>query len=416
MMPRKFLLVSLSFVLLLGGMAGVASAAQQNVASVSQKGSLLVFPVVLTQSTIGTDTIITIGNDGASPVTVKCYWMNTDQEVSDFEFQLTANQPVWFSALTGEGSIAVSQFGDNETGELKCWAIDTSSDPESLRQYNHLYGSALFLDATGFPNPLAFEYNAWAFRLLSNISSPNPYSGPLILDGASNYDACPAYLTYDFFSAGSLYNNVGYAYSFLALSPCHQDLRQDRTPICAKAKYDIWNESEVKFTGAYSCIKCYFEEALQGVGQYEWQGCDLPTCKNTGFGGEKFFREVLHTDLGRFRVTPSTFSACQGVFAGYGQDGKTVVDACPPGNQYQTPFIGMRLTQVVNVPTIDYSYGVSTGSTAGAWVAPKPIPSILWDAGAGPLAPNRNAAATATKSSIGVGKTATPSIPKIFNP
>jgi hypothetical protein len=383
-MAKNRMLVSLAMVVILVGMVGVSAEAQQNVASVSKKGSLLVFPSIYTGNGEDWDTIVTIGNDGGSAVSVKCYWMDFDQNTWDFEFRITPNQPVWFSAKTGLGSIDVSQFGAQTSGELKCWAVDPTTDPESVKQFNQLYGSALQIK---FSTGSAFEYNAWAFALRGIPANP---SGPLTLNGATDYDACPAYLVYDFFAYGANVPSMAFGPSFLVLTPCQQDLRQDRSPICTKAKYDIWNENESKFTGAYQCLKCWAEELLVGTGQFIWSGCDLPDCKTTGVGGEKFIKSVLHTNLGRFRVTPSTFSACSGVFAQYDSDGETVVDRCAAAkDQYLTPFVGLMFT-AVGIDSQE-AWIATTGAGAGAWTAPKAIPQILWDAGAGPgLSGKRN--------------------------
>ncbi len=86
----------------------------------------------------------------------------------------------------------------------------------------------------------------------------------------------------------------------LTLVPCKQDLRQDRSPTCTKAKFDIWNSNETKFTGAYQCIKCWYEGVLDGI--------KAPS----GFGGEKFTFHSLHTYAARFRVQGIASSVCQG--------------------------------------------------------------------------------------------------------
>jgi hypothetical protein len=393
-MSKKQLFVSLVVAIVLTGMMAGFAEAQPNVGSVSKRGSLLIFPQIYTANHIDQgvtifDTIVQIGNDAAKPVTVKCYWMDWAQNTWDFEFTLTPYQPVWFSAKTGEGSINVSPFGVDLQGELKCWAVDTSTDPESLRQFNYLYGSATLLPDTSGISTIVFEYNAWAFALRSQPANP---TGPLTLNGTTDYDACPAYLSYNFFASGSsILDETFVGPTWLALSPCQQDLRQDRSPVCTKAKYDIWNENESKFTGAHQCIKCtsfYFHGIypLEVLGQSfaTWGGCDLGTkCKPVGVGGSKFSKAVLHTDMGRFRVTPSTFSACSGVFAKLGQDAKTVVDVCSSANQYQTPFVGVLMTSIFPGDLGQQQVVGSVGVGAGSWTAPKPIPQILWDADTG---------------------------------
>jgi hypothetical protein len=384
--------------------------AQSNVANVSKKGSLLIFPKIIT-STFGVDTIITIGNDYPAAVSVKCYWMDIDQKSWDFVFSLTANQPAWFSAKTGQGSIDVAGFGEEKEGELKCWAIKVLPDPnnpggtiENQIAWNDLYGTALTIFAISSP-PIAtsWEYNAYAFAA-RNIARGLPVGDPgtLLLNGSfvdPGYDACPAYLIFNFFAqddrfptgSGGLGNGLGFPVGStdLALVPCKQDFRQDSGPICSKVKFDIWNENESKLTGSYQCVKCWFEGVLSDIGTRVWGGCDLANltngkCKPTGFGGNKFTQSFLKTDLGRFRVTPDSFAACTGVFSKIGQDGKTPVDVCgDPLNQWKTPFLGLLITQL---GFFDPRLIATTPAYAGAWVAgppSQPIPGILWDPGIG---------------------------------
>jgi len=112
-MFKKTVVLSVAVALILLGLYVDPSAAQSNVTSVSKRGALLVWPKIEVSDT--TDTIIMIGNDGASNVTLKCYWMDKTQAAWDFEIELTAFQPVWFSARDGYGTYDVSQFGLNPT-------------------------------------------------------------------------------------------------------------------------------------------------------------------------------------------------------------------------------------------------------------------------------------------------------------
>jgi hypothetical protein len=343
-----------------------------------------------------------IGNDGAKSQTIKCYWMDKDQVPYDFELTLTAYQPIWFSALTGWGTYDVPPFGDNATGELKCWAIDIPTDAENqlekLYKYDYLYGNALIMDVL---TPRAFEYNAWAFAM--PLTQPIEHTN-LDLDG-KEYDACPAYLVYNFFAnGGSAAGVASFGASTLSLSPCQQDLRQDRIPICAKAKFDIWNENEAKLTGSYQCVKCYFEGVLTEIGTKIWQkmngtdACNLGAkCKKTGVGGTRFGYPVLHTDLGRFRVSPDTWPACKGVFAtmSFGPDGKeAVVDRCEPAaRQFKTPFVGVLLTEVAIFTEYD-AWAGTTGTGAGAFTTTTQPPAgfppyISWDRGVNYSVPQR---------------------------
>jgi hypothetical protein len=393
-MFKKTVVLSVAVALILLGLFVDPSAAQNNVTSTSKRGSLLVWPKIATSGNL--DTIIMIGNDAASGTTIKCYWMDDGQNTWDFEVALTAYQPAWFSAKTGNGSKGVSEFGtgvtENGIGELKCWAIDPSPTGasagtlEQLKKFNYLYGNAIIIDPDV---ERAFEYNAWSFFL--GTLDAGDVNGALKLDG-TQYDYCPGYLVYNFFSKGASLTTAGPSFgdSTLALAPCMQDLRQDRSPICAKAKFDVWNENENKLTGAYQCIKCWFEGVLTEIGTQTWDGCDLPTCKYTGVGGTKFAKGTLKTNMGRFRVSPDTFNACANVFKQYDLDDDSVVNLCPPENWVKTPFLGVLLTDV----KVDAATGAAnawagkTGTTAGTYTT-SPTPEIKWDPAENFQAPRR---------------------------
>ena len=392
-MLRTTLVYALAVALALCGSYALVSAAQ-NVANVSQKGSLLVFPRIDTSATGAIpsafrDTIVTIGNDNTQEVWVKCYWINRDQETSGFMFRLTANQPVWFRASDGAGSglydnlagvspMSASPFfpGDNTTGELKCWAVDAGDTTQIV--FNHLYGSAMIFDPS-YNN--AFQYPAWSFTARNAGTA-----GSMVLDGATCYDACPQYLLFNFFARDTAINqpdegfHATFLNSSLTLVPCHQDLRQDRFPTCTKAKFDIWNENEVKYTGTYQCVKCWFEGYLGDIGK-----------TRGGYGGSKFTFKNLHTVAGRFRVQGIASSACRDVFTATGMDGSQV-DPCwtDPADttnrgQVATPLLGIISTELGFDGGI-YPEAVTgtAANTAGAWGPPLdagkyPVPRILWD-------------------------------------
>jgi len=417
-MFKKAVILSVAVALITLGLFVDPSAAQ--VTNVTKRGSLLIYAKVNTFTSPAkvVDTVVTIGNDSASGTWVKCYWMDSTQKAWDFEFKLTGNMPAWFSAKTGEGSVEISEFGDNKTGELKCWAVDI--DPvqppipqppittEIAHKFNYLYGSAVIIQSLPYVN--AFEYPAWAFAF--NGAGDPPITSPpaLTLNGTDQYDACPAYLVYNFFAVGGYADGVTqFGDSTLSLTPCQQDLRQDFNPICTKAKFDVWNEDENKLTGAYQCVKCYFEGILEEIGFKTWADCDLTkltpngTCKKSGFGGLKFTKDNLHTDLGRFRVNPlaatDTFAACTSVFKKLDLDGKTVVDVCvagATGNEYRTPFVGVLLTELTAGGQVRAAG--TTGTAAGSFLSNTNLPGgaqyglspqIKWDAGEIQQAPVR---------------------------
>ncbi|MBW1982653.1 MAG: hypothetical protein JRJ12_15690, partial [Deltaproteobacteria bacterium] len=75
---------------------------------------------------------------------------------------------------------------------------------------------------------------------------------------------------------------------------------QDRKPTYTKLRFNIWNNDEVKYTGAYACMKCWYESFLSDLNAGAYQG--------VANGSEKFFYKNLHTETGRMRVQgiPST--------------------------------------------------------------------------------------------------------------
>jgi hypothetical protein len=152
----------------------------------SNKGSLLIFPLIdvrtpapvlggtgVSATVAPVDTLITLVNDASTPVLVKCYYRSSDtvptplassfqtaflKHSTDFTIPLTPNQPITWSARTGEvvNQIGVpprfvappfAVFADGarrETGELKCWAIGANGVQIN---HNHLFGVASIVGA-----------------------------------------------------------------------------------------------------------------------------------------------------------------------------------------------------------------------------------------------------------------------------
>jgi len=158
------------------------------------------------------------------------------------------------------------------------------------------------------------------------------------------------------------------------LVPCYQDLRQDRIPTCTKAKFDIWNENETKYTGAYRCIKCWFEGYLDEIATQQ---------PGKGFGGEKFVYGPLHTTVGRFRVTGVASTVCASAFG----------SLCT-GGQMESPLLGLINTEIkFENATIEKFNALAgtTATTAGFYqgpAGPNQFPWIKWDTqGEPPTAP-----------------------------
>jgi len=341
--------------------AGMALAAQ-DVANTSQKGSIIVWPKVVVErsdpkdpfSKVNTDTVITLANDWTSLVDVKCYWMDEYQGIQDFMFRLTKNQVVWFRASDGSGmegreAVVVTPF-EGVYGELKCWAVDVAGDTQI--SHNHMFGTATTYD---YLAGTAWEYSAWGFAARVGADGkplrgkPIGDPGQLRLTGENDgksYDACPQYLLGIFMANGSDWvddyqNVVDLSTTDLTLVPCRQDLRQDRTPTITKAQFDIWNEDEVKSTGAYLCFKCWIETPLRldpqridtkgfpctskaNDGTLQPLGCNENYGKvkaadgaTGGYIGHKNFDKFeswsLQTDYGFFRTTGVASTVCKWV-------------------------------------------------------------------------------------------------------
>ncbi|MDQ1335051.1 MAG: hypothetical protein QG552_2001, partial [Thermodesulfobacteriota bacterium] len=134
----------------------------------------------------------------------------------------------------------------------------------------------------------------------------------------------------------------GYAFNYLALLPCKEDLRDATFDFKTRVSFGIWNENEVKFTGLYRCINCDYQEYLGSL--------------KIGYT-PKFFQAInLHTSSGRFRV--------DGLAGGPGSGAAT------------TPLLGVMASRLVNsdvasidivgtTPTIS---GAATGSTIGGYI------------------------------------------------
>jgi hypothetical protein len=309
-------------VLALGALLALASLAQAapNVTNVSQKGSLLIFPDVRIDDEW--NTVIRIQNDGNLAVDVLCYWMDGNKNRVDFRFSITKTQAVWFDARSGSGTYQVNKFpqvkangkdnpylvspGKTEStdgaepylqGMLICWAVSETGRDQV--KWNHLSGNALVYS----PLEGAYDYAAYAFFVPNGHDKSQPgEGGGLVLDGVV-YDSCPLYQIGQFSPEdavdvernGPL--NLG---NRLAVSACDLRLNQDWIPTYTKLQFDVWNEYEVKYTGAFECSDSWHETSF---------GDDL----DAGAGNLDF--DTLGTWAGRYRVQGVSSSQCPGSVA-----------------------------------------------------------------------------------------------------
>jgi len=278
--------------------AGSAFAAQ-NVANTSQKGSLLVWPLI-TVDQAGengpTDTIIEISNDANATVHVECEYVNEQKGRVNFDFNLTAKQTASWDVLTRDGDqVHPAGFPTNPgsppfpgnafRGELICFA--TEAGRQFQVAWNHLTGTAtvIYLNDPASEQPKqAFKYNAWAFAARSttglasdNSSAPFGTPGKLKLTGDNAtgvYDACPAYNIANFMPNGATLGNVRTLDNDLSVVSCNQDLRESYIIHATKLDFTVWNSFENSFTGAYACVDSISTVNL-GVGPQVVQGSNF---------------------------------------------------------------------------------------------------------------------------------------------
>ncbi len=326
-------------------------------AGASQKGSLVFFPHVEVRwdaaGTVRQDTLLSIVNDYPAEVDVQLYLVNGDAPTAaivsgsppvlrerahpgwnrvDVQLTLTGEQPSFWSAANGAAGIypmSVLDPGppmgrpdpdpDNPGGRLirgyiVGWAVNAAG--HEIR-WNHLSGSAIILD---YARAAAWEYPPWAFQVRSGSQGAETLNclvvnldtgqcvateavpGRLDLDGRE-YDSCPERLQFQFSAAGdSIFRIPGTGVpvvtdTYLTLSLISSDLRQDNDgPLTTKAKFDIWNQNEVRFSGTERCITCWDSTLLM---------------EYTGLGAANHFvARHLQTRYGRARVDGLASSVC----------------------------------------------------------------------------------------------------------
>jgi len=305
----------------------------------STKGSLLAYSKVDLRWGAGgqlrQDTILEITNDFSEDVYVQLYFVNGDEPRDpifagdppelivegepgwnwvDCQVYLTANQPLYWSAATGNplGCQPFAILDPDEgngpgrpdperplgrvlRGFVYAWAVDADGLPI---QWNHLSGSATIV---GYGDTAAWEYNAWAFQSLATDGSWSDDSalghGHLSLDGQM-YQAPYDRLLMNFYASGSQALSSGRTTvsldTDLTLYPVSADLRQDGSgPITTKAQFDIWNENENRFSGTTRCITCWDQTLLSNY--------DAPN---------HFLIQNLQTDKGKARIDGVQSTVC----------------------------------------------------------------------------------------------------------
>ncbi len=395
------------FLALLGCAAGPAWAAQ-NCASPTQKGSLLIFPKIdVRMMTYGEtcaqrDTIVRISNDSGTPVTVSCFWVNSELDKTGFTFILPGNVSGWFRASDGLASFRLYNevasfpvpFQINpitkrfypSTGELKCFAVDADSGiPIS---FNHLFGSAEVVEGeSGF---IIYGYPSWNFTA-RNVPLGYPVGQPGVLPLSGNngdYDACPSYLTTEFQPTG-----LGGPGTEITLIPCKEDFRQDGGFLVTKALFDIFDMNGNKVGNAWKCVNTFFDDYLQNISPAvdPWTGFLVGA-----YGGPNFNLLGCGQDNGRLRVSAVASTVCESPYyfnfwrdmvpsgtAPSGIPGSasayyTALGMGPTGSSTNTSFLGVVVKHGSHG-------GLFSKLPAGAGI--DPTGKIIYDPFVGPITP-----------------------------
>ncbi|HNQ23739.1 MAG TPA: hypothetical protein PKK06_11650 [Phycisphaerae bacterium] len=315
--------------------------------SASEKGSFLVYSKVelrweMPSGNLIQDTFLDMSNDYPGFVAVQLYFVNGDDPAEavydgggtlierahfgcnwvDNAIALTGNEPAFWSALTGQekgvspftvldpaagpfniadpltwpGRPAPDGSGDRVLrGFVLAWAIDANG--EEIR-WNHLKGDALIIN---YSDAAAWEYNAYAFQATETVAHGAQTGTPGILNlNGVEYDYCFDLLLMDFYAVGSTgLNYNGHTIDVdvdLTLLPMTIDVRQDSNGwVKTKAKFDIWNQNEVKFSNTEWCIKKWDQRLLSDGG--------IPAPNS-------FYRFFLGTNKGKARIDGMASSVC----------------------------------------------------------------------------------------------------------
>jgi len=151
-------------------------------------------------------------------------------------------------------------------GFIVGWAVNENN--EEIR-FNHLSGSA---DVVNYLKASAAQYDAWAFQ---SVDPAVGHGEPTGTPGELNFNGnefSPAYnqLIMNFYAVGaasfSNQDHVATAEPDLTLHPVSADFTDSGLPVITKAHFDVWNENEVKFSGAYRCVTCWDQTLLDDYG------------------------------------------------------------------------------------------------------------------------------------------------------
>jgi hypothetical protein len=323
--------------LVCGLTASIGLAADNDRANVTEKGSLLVYPLVEVHYSatgeVERDTFITLTNDyNLSPnVQVKMFFVSGDIRTTgcrwecpfaDATLNLTPDQPAYWSVDEGRsfsnsglgfsviGNPIPNPNGSGGTihrGYILAYAIDNNG--HQIR-WNHLFGEATIVD---YLAGTAHTYQAYAFSAVAGSHGATIGSaGDLDLDG-SQYDWAYEKVIFNFFVDGSeaFSATAVHSHEFDGATPdslvtVTSDLtllvlKEDfvgsngrRVPFGTLARAVIWNENENKKTNTTRCIYCWDQTSLSGYAT-----------------GPNWFTMALGTDMGKAEIFGEQSVVCE---------------------------------------------------------------------------------------------------------
>lgn len=266
----------------------VAGAAAAERATLSEKGSVLIFPKVEIRwdanENLYMDTFISLTNDFESDVEVTMYFVREICTDIDVHTALTRNQPAYWSAATGFpgpddnnvpvfGTLADAIEDPNGEYYLRGYIVvfAVNNQGEQIR-WNHLFGEATCIN---YRDGSAWEYNAYAFKALqgdNGVEVGTP--GEIMLD--DNYFSIGFNkLLFDFYAPGSHAflggENTAIVDSAvdtdLTLMILEQDLRLNTEgPFRTLVVFETWDENETGLTGDTLCFQKWTSFLLSQFG------------------------------------------------------------------------------------------------------------------------------------------------------
>lgn len=256
----------------------------------SRKGSLLVYSNVEVRWDAGgnviQDTFLELTNDYPDSVAVQLYFLNGDAPSAiepgwnklDNVIYLTQDEATYWSAASGlpkgvspwsaldpgppPGRPDVDVPGTRVLrGVVYAWAVDRFN---GQIRWNHLSGKAMIVN---YQDTSAAEYPVWAAQAMGVEHGARVGLGGVLRLNGLDYEQAPDQLILDFVASGSVAFSGGGALvgvdTDLTLHPVSVDFRQETAgPVLTKARFDIWNENEVRFSNTEVCVNCWHQQLL----------------------------------------------------------------------------------------------------------------------------------------------------------